>query len=176
MRPTKSVNIELYNGLAEDALSILRIDFVLIGLYLTTFGLLSQSNNSEFLMDVLEASYTQFSFHAIFASMVASALVYRKCRRISVQGEVPRKDKYSEEMMTLNIVAASAFASVGSVVCMALGVLEAFAGGTPPISFPIVALTIFVVLWIFTPFVVLYFADKLSERYRYAQDLFQMFI
>lgn len=176
MRSTKQVNPDLYDRLAEDALSILRIDFILIGLYLTTFGLLSQAESTEIVTNVLNARYTHFSFHAIFASMVASALIYRKCRRVSIQQEVPKKENYPEEMFSLNIVAAATFASVGSVVCMALGIMEAFAGSTPPFIFPVIALAIFVILWIFTPFVLLYYSDKLSEKNKHLKDIFQMFL
>lgn len=172
----RTVEPDLFENLAEDSLSLLRINLVLGGLYLSAFGLLSQAVGANFAKDTLNATYTQFAFHALFASMAASVLFYRKARRISTQQQVDEYEHFSEEMSTINGVTASAFASFGSVVCISLGIIEAFAGSAPPISFPILAIGFFVVLWILGPFSVLVIADKIAERSKHLRDLLYVFI
>jgi len=172
----KEVSSNAFDSLAEDALSLLRIDIVLAGLYLTGIGLMFQATEQEFVLSVIGASYTQFSLHALFASMAACVLLYRKCKRISFEGEVPQNEIADERIQTLNLVTAAAFASFGSIVCFTLGILEAFAGVAPPISFPFIGLAFFVVLWILGPYSVLSVLDKVSEKNNRARQLIQIFI
>jgi hypothetical protein len=176
MDDTREAEQELFENLADDALSLLRTDFVLIGLYLTTFGLFSQIAGQQALLDVLFATYTQWGISALFASMATSVLVYRKSRRITVQQRVRQNEIMSEERQTINIVTASAFASFGSVVCISLGILEAFAGQRPPFSFPLLVIGLSVILWILAPFSLLAIMDKLSEKSKTFRDIVQLFL
>ena len=167
---------EAFDSLADDALSIFRISIVLSGLYLTAFGLMTRGISVDFVRSVINTGYALFSIQALLAAMFGSILAYRHTRRLSMRKQLRNQGVLNDKKLAVNYVSATGIAAFGSVVCMLLGIIEAFAGETPSVTFPTIVLLINFILWITIPFVVLSSLDWLASKNKQAKNLIHSFL
>lgn len=169
MAPREKVNREVMGELAGDAMSMFRTNLLIIGILISAIAIAGRED-TNLATQILYSNATFVGFHAWIASMVGSAFGYRRSRRLSVAPTVERPPMIGEEKWTMNIIASSAFASLGAIILFVAGFMDGFVGTLPSLLDSIVVLGLLTIIWVAVPHAFLASIDLLADRYPWLEN------
>lgn len=168
-REGDSVDRELMNSLALDALSVFRIDLFVVTLYASILALVFREGSQTFIMRIAGSLYTNIGFQFLLGSMLAAVLLYVRIRLVATRETYRNRGIVNDEKIMTYSLGATALGSVFSVFFLLVGVLDGLrVGGIPAIQVTALLLPLWLIVMLFDllllPKVVNHWGRQVSER------------
>lgn len=128
------VDRQLMNAQASEALSIFRIDLVVLALFASVIALIYRGETDGLLNDIFASVYTVLGITTIIGSMFAVVFVYVQIRLMSTRTYYKDSGVVRDEKMNTYSLGATAMGSVFAIFFMLLGVLEGVLGARIELS------------------------------------------
>jgi hypothetical protein len=144
----ESVDRDLMNAYATDALSVFRIGLLTISLYATVMAILFRTVSTDFVTRIGNSLYTIIGIQLLLGSMLAAVGLYVEIRLKSTRKVYRNRGILNDERMLAYSLGATALGSVLAVVSLLAGLLDGFGtGGVPAIQvsalfFPIILIIV----------------------------------
>lgn len=147
----RPVEDDFINSLSQDALSVIKVDLLIITLFLSVLGLIFRESTREYLIGVGNSVYTHLGFQLLIGSLLASAILYFRIRQVGAAEFYPDRGMLKDEKILSYSVAAAVLGSVLGVISLLIGILDGFGEGSPSLldaAAPLVTLWLIMFLFV----------------------------
>jgi hypothetical protein len=135
---SETVDTELMNNIASDALGLLRVNLLVLTIFISAIALIIRETDMGYIARFGSSIYTVTAILLWFGSILGAVFAYRSARRTSLRDEYPNRGLVDDEMNHVNEVSAISVSSVGAVVCLIFGALDGLNTGGIPVTGPVV--------------------------------------
>jgi hypothetical protein len=163
----QEVDREFLDSLADDTLSIFKIDLTLIAVYGSILAILLRTGSNQFVSRALDSLYTIFGLQFLLGSILAVALIYVWVRALMTRNTYRNNGKITDEEFASYALGSGVVSSVMAVFLLLAGVIDGGApGGIPIKQFPMLFFVIFPVVVVFDLLVMPQLLVRLWRRAR----------
>lgn len=164
----QEVDREFLDSLADDTLTIIKIDLTLIAVYGSILAILLRTGSDQFVSRALESLYTIFGIQFLLGSILAVALIYVWVRVLMTRDTYKNKGKITDEEFASYAIGSGVVSSVMAVFLLLAGVIDGGApGGIPIKQFPALFFVLFPVVVVFD---LLVLPQLLVRAWRWTRD------
>lgn len=123
------IDEEFLNSLSEDALSLFRINLVVLTIFATVFLFVTQEMTRSYYLRFGDSIYTLTAVLLWAGSLFLSAYAYYVTRRARVREYYKNRGAIDDELLYLSTVATVAFGSVIAILSLIMGLIDGFSDG-----------------------------------------------
>ena len=162
-----SVDCDLMNSMASDALSIPRMDLFALGLYASILALIFREGSHEFVGNIGNSLYTNLGIQFLIGSMVATVWFYIHIRKIAARSSYKNKGVINDEELVTYSLASVALGSVIAVFLLLVGIIDGFSQDSLLITqLPVLFLPVALIIFLFDLLVLPRIAKKYYKSWK----------